>query len=238
MKRSKKEQNFTLVELLIVIAIIAVLAAMLLPALIRARDYAKTTTCINNMKQLGLACCMYADSSDGVMPCNYNISAIYGYNFYHQLERSGYFDLGIHYDKSSWQAAYYFSNKAILCPSNATFWSRQKDIERETYFQPTYFINDTFAGGIVGKTYPAHWSRNARYEKISNIPNPSRWLLLAERPSVGVLYFRDSNVTSSMAPGFIHHLNGNFIFIDGHAGKINKNNFTAGHRVEFWMHVP
>jgi len=63
-----KVQRFTLIELLVVIAIIAILAAMLLPALNSAREAAKTTTCVNNYKQMGATLALYANDNKGLTP--------------------------------------------------------------------------------------------------------------------------------------------------------------------------
>ncbi len=61
-------KGFTLIELLVVIAIIAILAAILFPVFSRAREQARKTTCLSNMKQIGMALMMYVQDWDETFP--------------------------------------------------------------------------------------------------------------------------------------------------------------------------
>jgi len=67
MKRSRK-LAFTLIELLVVIAVIAILAAILFPVFAQARDRARQASCLNNLKQIGIAIGMYNQDYDERMP--------------------------------------------------------------------------------------------------------------------------------------------------------------------------
>ena len=66
--RRRGRTGFTLIELLVVIAIIAILAAILFPVFAQAREKARMTTCLSNLKQIGTGLMMYAPDYDEILP--------------------------------------------------------------------------------------------------------------------------------------------------------------------------
>jgi prepilin-type N-terminal cleavage/methylation domain-containing protein/prepilin-type processing-associated H-X9-DG protein len=68
---ARKRTGFTLIELLVVIAIIAILAAILFPVFAQAREKARQSGCLSNLKQIGTGLMMYAQDYDEAYPCNW-----------------------------------------------------------------------------------------------------------------------------------------------------------------------
>jgi len=99
-------KGFTLIELLVVIAIIAILAAILFPVFAKAREKARQTSCLSNLKQIGLAILQYTQDYDGMTPS----SGSMGGSWCRQIE-------GLNFEPVGVLEPYIKNSQIFVCPS-------------------------------------------------------------------------------------------------------------------------
>jgi prepilin-type N-terminal cleavage/methylation domain-containing protein/prepilin-type processing-associated H-X9-DG protein len=97
----RARRGFTLIELLVVIAIIAILAAILFPVFARAREKARQTSCLSNVKQIALSADMYTTDYDECYPMSLYLGGMQVITFYHEI------------------MPYMKNNQILQCPSEA-----------------------------------------------------------------------------------------------------------------------
>jgi prepilin-type N-terminal cleavage/methylation domain-containing protein/prepilin-type processing-associated H-X9-DG protein len=231
--------GFTLVELLVVIAVIAILAALLLPALSRAKDQARTIECLNNLKQLHVAWHMYAgdhgrlprnwDHSGGPAPPEANwVSGTMHYDtmqvFFGNLSDST--NTALLLDEKKTQLARYLKSAAVFkCPSDQSFVIR--DGARYPRVR-SYSMNEHVGEPMnerreVSRAPDASREYFYKSEDFSR-PGPSETFVLLDEheDTINDGYFLVGptvaiNVGWGDLPANRHRRGANFSFADGHA---------------------
>lgn len=163
--------GFTLVEVLVVIAVIATLAALLLPVLHRAREAARATGCQSNLRQFGLAFLLYAEDYDGYLP---SPGGLVGDRHYWHQDHGGGLEPYLRNQGAGLQSVW-------VCPSWKMGW--------ESQFQPrTYGMNSALRNPPDVLPWPAA-NQVIGTLPLALIPAPSETILLFEGiPNIVRLY--------------------------------------------------
>src|SRR5438105_4741941 len=120
----QKKSGFTLIELLVVIAIIAILAALLFPVFAAARERARATACLNNMKQIGTALTAYLQDWDDVYPWNRFPDRGHPGSPASQGGIQGLNGSSYNWKHALWSTVLIRGPQIYLCPSNDHAWDR------------------------------------------------------------------------------------------------------------------
>ena len=237
----RKIRKFTLIELLIVIAIIAILAGMLLPALNAAKQKSQAISCLSNLKGIMSATQMYADDYSSWAPPTYVAK-------YTLLSGNGsYYTTSIVENECRWGSflmmlGYNTLYQSYHCPgieSNLAKYAAKSGLSYHIRDKTNTF--QTFTYGMTDNIGP-----HSKWTRLTKISNPSVWILYSD--SIYYMTFRSYNVfvpsshieASSVPFGtirgpssitdrgvFLSHSNrGNAAFVDGHAQACDKSTYA------------
>ena len=217
-----KKPKFTLIELLIVIAIIAILAGMLLPALNKARETARRIACTSQLKQLGLVQLNYAVSYNGIM---------------FLIRNNDFLMVNSNRNCSAWAFEYNQKSKMIFCPAYTVDWKRDSSATYRTYGIRAGARHIFAPSGLFVKIGTD--ASNSSFLRPEKIKSPTKYYYLGDctklngKP-ISCMCVRDFNDDNGKFSTMLHRGAGNALAADGHVSTF-KDPFAyiAEQRTEF-----
>jgi len=210
--------GFTLVELLVVIAVIAVLASLLLPALNAARNRARRTECLSNLKQISLGIRLYADDHADTLPSTVITNGMpwsYQWRFYKELTKC--YD-GLNGPSST-------QDKLFACPVDTFYYnngprsplhhgSMHDDpwADYSSYwFSRLNLVPNPSAGGFY---------HGIAGRRMSAIRSPVRTLMVVDQPACFAYSWHKPQPLTDPGPERINDAMNTAGFVDGHVSGI------------------
>ena len=238
-RRSRGYFGFTLVEMLVVLAIVAIMAALLLSALSKAKEYGRSTVCRNNMRQITLGFLMYAEDNGEVLPWPGGAPDRANTNPNYAADWCAGGQSSITASLSSWSAPGFGMN-----PECGSVFPYVMSQQRRTYSAsfkqpyPTYLCPNS---GILGEKQRVNYSANgwldpgkpfgtgavpANGVMTTAIVDPSRKVLIVNEDPRRMLNPAFEPGTASSPNAFVQHLDRcNVSFTDGHLEAVQVRTF-------------
>ena len=217
LRESGETSAFTLLELLLVIATIAVLAAILLPVLSAAQAKAQKTRCLNNLRQIGLGIHLYADENADTLPTisvTNNMPWSYRWRFFKELTKS--------YDGLSGASS--ANDKLFACPCDTFYYSNLLD--QPLIHAPLYATNWSdycsywFSRLNIATNSSGNNHAGIAGAKVSSLRYPSIDAMVVDQPACYGYSWHEKLPITDPGPNMVNDAMNTIVFVDGHVDYI------------------